>query len=139
MKNRDWSWMQRRWYEFRTGDSIYLRYVISFFQFIVVTYTLYIVGTPLEVIFQSMLLYTMIFLLVYIPVATVAGHIHRKRQLAKETVIAIEQNPITAHSSMVGMEAWMSVMGRLGMEVPEEYRKMYEYWKRLDAELGWKP
>lgn len=136
-----WSWVQRRWYEFRVGDGTYLRYFVSFLQFIIISYTLYVPNlsgiTWMQWIFSSITIYTFTFVIIYAPVAVVVGHIHRHRQMTKETIIAIEQNPVSAHNAVVGMRQAMLWYRKFKIPILPEYMEMFEFWQKI--EKGWKP
>jgi len=135
-----WIWLQRRWWEFKAGDAGYLRYFISFLQFIILTYTLGVQRFSwLEAVFSSVLLYTMTFFLFYVPMSIFIGHfIHRKKQLRPETIIAIEQNVIAGYNAYVGMKLWVDIMRKKwGVEPSEEYLEMMEFWKTIAGD--WKP
>src|SRR5687768_9887330 len=87
-------WLRRRWLDFRNGHSIYLIFLMSFMQFIVVTYTLAIERlTILEQLFPSMWTWGMMFLAAYLPAAIVIGHLHRKFQIPTETRQLHDANP----------------------------------------------
>lgn len=86
--------MKRRWMDFRLGHGLYLGYFISFFSFIVVTWTLFIERTPfLAGIVQHMTIYILAFLLVYPPLAVLMGHWHIRHQLPTEAGIQAGRNP----------------------------------------------
>lgn len=139
MKMKSWTWFQRRWYEFRTGDSVYLRYFVSFFQFILLTYVLGVERfTFLEAIFSTIWIYTISFFIFYIPTSIFIGNLHRKKQLKKETIIAIEQNQIAGYNAYVGMTQSVWIMRNCwNIEPSKEYLEMMAFWKKIAGD--WKP
>lgn len=134
-----WAYIKRRWYDFKLGDSGYLRYALSFIQFIVLVYTLYIPRMSwLEAIFDSILIFGVSFIAIYVPAAVVIGNLHRKRQLAAETELVVEQNVVGGYNAYVGMKLWVAIMKeKWGIEPPKEYLEMMEYWKKVAGD--WKP
>lgn len=143
MKQRDagaWDWLQTRWFEFKMGDASYLRYVLNFIQFIIVAYTLYVPRLGwLQAFFQSILIFALAFFVVYIPVSIVVGrYLHRKRQLRKELTIAMMENPISAWINRVTLEQMITFMEKMKIPISQDYRDLYEFWKKLDEEMMWR-
>jgi ABC-type bacteriocin/lantibiotic exporter with double-glycine peptidase domain len=86
--------LKRRWQEFRWGHSVYLVFALSFLNFLLITYRLLIEHVPfLESLFPNLTTYAAIALTVYVPIAVLVGHFHRKRQLRTDIVLQAEQNP----------------------------------------------
>ena len=139
MKLIRWAYIKRRWYDFKLGDSGYLRYAISFIQFIVLVYTLYIPQMSwLEAVFSSITIFGLSFVAIYIPLAVVIGNVHRKRQLKAETELVIEQNVVGGYNAYVGMTQSIRIMREFwGIEPSKEYLEMRDYWKRIAGD--WKP
>lgn len=89
------SWLKRRWFDFRNGHSTYLIFVIQFAQFVVVTYQLYIANAGFGHLFPTIGHWVAFFAVTYIPAATFAGHIHRKKQMGTDQAQQIDVNPIS--------------------------------------------
>jgi len=120
------------------GDSSYLRYGMSFFQFILLTYALGIERFPaLEGIFSHLWIYALAFLVIYPPSSIILGHLHRKRQLKIDTIIAIEQNVISGYNAYIGMTQFIRFLEASNFPVMPEYREMAEYWKSIGK--NWRP
>ena len=89
-----WEWLKRRWYEFRTGHSTYCVFLLSFANFIIISYSLLIERIDfLKSIFTHMTIYALVFLAIYVPLTTLIGHLHRKKQLRVDIAILSSQNP----------------------------------------------
>lgn len=100
MRNIDQHWIKRRFYDFRNGHGTYLIYFISFMQFVIVSYSLYISGHPsLTAIFPTVYHWIVIFLATYLPAAILIGHLHLKKQLPTEAKQNTEANPFTYYAS----------------------------------------
>lgn len=85
-------WYQRRWYEFRLGN-IYIGTIQSLASFTIIAYVLVIEKLNIK-IFDTFLKFVIIFSIIYFPARTIAGHIHRTRQMKFDTGMAAEQNPV---------------------------------------------
>jgi len=91
------TWIRRRWYDFRQGHGIYLIFILSFANFILIFHRLLIERVEaLEEIFPNLWIFIIVFVLLYIPVAIVVGAWHRRTQLKVDIEVAIRQNPIWA-------------------------------------------
>ena len=94
MKN---SWFRRRWFDFRQGHSIYLIFLITFANFILIFHRLLIERVEiLNEIFSDLWVFVVVFVLIYIPLSVVIGAWHRKNQMSIETEVALRQNPLFA-------------------------------------------
>ena len=89
--------MRRRWWEFRQGHSIYLIFVLTFINFILIVYRLLIERVSyFKEIFPELWIFALLFISIYIPTAILIGYWHRKTQLKIETTIIQQQNPLMA-------------------------------------------
>lgn len=89
--------MRRRWFDFRQGHSIYLIFLLSFSNFILIFHRLLIERVSfLEGIFSELWVFVIIFILAYIPVAILIGAWHRKSQIKVETDVVFRQYPTLA-------------------------------------------
>jgi len=90
-------WIKRRWYDFRNGHGIYLIFALTFTNFVLIFYRLLIERVPfLDEIFTDLWLFMIIFVLIYVPVAVLIGHWHKKTQMKIETEVITRQNPLFA-------------------------------------------
>jgi len=90
-------WIRRRWWEFRAGHSVYLIFVLTFINFILISYRLLIEKIPMfQDLFPNLSIFVLLFLLFYIPTAIIIGFWHRKTQLKVETTLTMQQNPVLA-------------------------------------------
>jgi len=91
------SYIRRRWYDFRQGHGIYLIFMLSFANFILIFHRLLIERVEvLEKIFPNLWIFIIVFVLLYIPIAILIGAWHRKTQLKVDIEVAVRQNPIWA-------------------------------------------
>ena len=91
------TWFRRRWLDFRFGHSTYLIFAISLANFVLIFHRLLIERVDvLNEVFEHLWFFTIVFVLMYIPISIVVGAWHRKTQLKVETVQTMKQNPMLA-------------------------------------------
>jgi len=97
MKNFRSRFLRKRWYDFRMGHSIYLIFIMSFANFILIGYNFAIKKSPvLSEIFENTLLFAVAFVFVYIPLAMIIGYYHRRKQLVVEYEAGQQENWLLA-------------------------------------------
>ena len=90
-------WIRRRWWEFRQGHSIYLIFMLTFINFILISYRLLIEKvTIFKELIPELWIFAFIFISLYIPAAILIGVWHRRTQLRVETTLVNQQNPLLA-------------------------------------------
>ena len=117
-------WGRRRWWEFRQGHSIYLIFMLTFVNFILISYRLLIekVGIFKELI-PELWIFALLFIVCYIPAATLIGFWHRRTQLRVETTIVNQQNPVLARMIRTLLDVQTGVASE---DEIKEFRKMLE-------------
>ena len=124
------SWMRRRWWEFRQGHSVYLIFVLTFINFILIAYRLLIEKVSIfKEIVPELWIFAVLFILIYIPAATLIGFWHRKTQLRVETTIIQQQNPIMARMFRTLLDV------ELGKASEEEIREFRELLKKIESKM----
>ena len=88
--------IRRRWLDFRNGHSIYLIFLLTFTNFILITYNFAIKQIPILGDTISLPLFIILFALFYIPVSMLIGYWHRKHQYSVENEALINQNWVWA-------------------------------------------
>jgi len=118
----DQSWTRRRWYEFRQGHSVYLIFVLTFINFILISYRLLIerVAAFKEIV-PELWIFALMFIVIYIPAATLIGFWHRRTQLRVETTLVQQQNPFQAKMIRTLLDVQT---GKATKEEIEEFRKL---------------
>ena len=124
-------WFRERWWEFRTGHSTYLIFMLTFVNFVLISYRLLIEKVP---IFQKFVpelwIFAVLFLAIYIPTAILIGYWHRRTQLKVENTITMQQNPFYAKlfRMLIDVE-----LGNLTKDEIEKYRKfLIDIEKKMD-------
>lgn len=111
-------WFRRRWLDFRNGHSIYLIFVMTFANFITIQYKLLIDKIPyLAGIFDNIIIFAIVFILLYVPISIALGYWHRKSQWKVEQDALFRENK-------VGAIMWMYVIDLIEGNVSEEDKKL---------------
>ena len=97
LKNK---FIRRRWLDFRNGHSIYLVFLLTLVNFILIVYNFAILKVPLISSFLNLPLFVIIFFLIYVPLAIIIGYWHRRNQYAVENEALLQENWIWAWISL---------------------------------------
>jgi hypothetical protein len=88
---------RRRWLDFRNGHSIYLAFVLTFINFILITYNFAVTRlTFLHGFVDSLWMFALLFIAIYIPAAILIGAWHRRNQYSVENEAMIKENWVWA-------------------------------------------
>ena len=111
-------WFRRRCLDFRNGHSIYLIFVLTFANFITIQYKLLIDQIPyLAGVFNNIIFFAIVFVLMYVPIGIALGYWHRKTQWKVEQDALFRENK-------VGAIMWMYVIDLIEGKVSEEDKKL---------------
>lgn len=126
-------WFRSRWWEFRTGHSVYLIFFLTFVNFVLIAYRLLIERVPfLQEIIPELWMFAIIFLVLYIPASIIIGFWHRKTQLKVETTLTMQQNPFLAKNFRILLDVQT---GKASDEEIKKFRNMLEkIEKKFDVE-----
>ena len=117
-------WIRRRWWEFRQGHSIYLIFMLTFVNFILIAYRLLIEKvTVFKELIPELWIFAALFIICYIPAATLIGFWHRRTQLRVETTLVNQQNPILAKMIRTLLDVQTGIASE---EEIKEFRNMLE-------------
>lgn len=85
--------IRRRWLDFRNGHSIYLAFLLTFVNFVLITYNFAIKQLPFGIgEYMNLPLFLLLFVLIYVPTAIMLGVWHRKHQYSVENEALLRQN-----------------------------------------------
>jgi len=123
-------------YYFKTGHGAYLTYLVSFAQWVVIIYTLYVIQSPLIHIFPTLLVFALVFLLTYPSLAVLIGYIHYKRSpiYESETEIITEQNPFTYKIIPGSKDMFLSEYTILSAELSHRFYKQFNLFQKGEEE-----
>ncbi len=124
-------WTRERWYEFRTGHSTYLIFILTFVNFVLISYRLLIEKVSFfKELVPELWIFTLLFLALYIPAAIIIGYWHRHTQLKIEQTISMQQNPFFAKLFRVLIDVQL---GNMSKEEIEKFRnQLLEIEKKMD-------
>ena len=124
--NQDW--MRRRWWEFRTGHSTYLIFILTFVNFVLISYRLLIEKVPIfQELIPNLSMFVLLFLLFYIPAAIIIGNWHRRTQRRVESTINMHQNPVFAKMFRTMLDV------QTGKASDEEIGEFREFLKKIES------
>jgi hypothetical protein len=123
-------WVRRRWWEFRAGHSVYLIFVLTFINFILIAYRLLIEKIPMfQDLIPNLSIFVLLFLGFYIPTAIIIGFWHRKTQLKVETTLTMQQNPVFAKMIRSILDV------QTGKASDEEIKEFREFLMKIEKKL----
>ena len=123
-------WMRRRWWEFRTGHSTYLIFILTFVNFILISYRLLIEKVPIfQELIPNLSMFVVLFLAFYIPAAIIIGYWHRKTQLRVESTILMHQNPVLAKMIRTMLDV------QTGKASENEITEFREFLKKIESKM----
>jgi len=85
------------WLDGRLGHTTYLMFFLTFVNFIIISFNFLIEdSTFLQEIIPSMWIFTIVFVITYIPISVLIGRWHRFTQVSTEYMILMEANSTLA-------------------------------------------
>ena len=115
-------WFRKRWFDGRSGNSIYLIFGLTFVNFVIIAYRFLIEKDPVfEEIFGSMWIFGLIFLVTYIPISIIIGYWHRKTQLKVEQTLKYFEAPYLAKMFRTMLDVQT---GKANKEEIEEFKRI---------------
>jgi len=120
-------WLRRRWFDFRLGHSVYLIFLLSFSNFILIFHRLLIERIEfLNDIFSELWIFIVLFIGVYIPVSIAVGAWHRKTQIKIENEQSLLNNPFMARNFRMMIDI---IEGKASKD---EVQKFREFLNRIE-------
>ena len=91
------TFIKRRWFDGRTGTTMYLLFALTLMNFILISYRFLIERSPLfENLISDLTMFSVIFIVTYIPISILIGYWHRKTQWKVELALKQLENPVNA-------------------------------------------
>ena len=116
------SWVRRRWQDFRFGHSIYLIFLLTFSNFVLIFYRLLIEKVEvLSEVFSDLWFFVGVFVILYIPIAMGIGAFHRRTQIRVETEQTLLNNPFMARNFRMLVDI---IEGKASKEDIEKFRNL---------------
>ncbi len=126
--------MRRRWFDFRQGHGVYLIFLLSFSNFVLIFHRMLIERiTALDEIFKELWLFVVIFILIYIPTAVLIGYWHNRTQMRVEITRMVRENPMIARMWRVLFEIQMGKFSQ------DEVKELLEILKSIEKKKKTSP
>ena len=91
------TFIKRRWFDGRTGTTMYLLFALTLMNFILISYRFLIEeNTLFENLISDLTMFSVIFIVTYIPISILIGYWHRKTQWKVELALKQLENPVNA-------------------------------------------
>jgi hypothetical protein len=117
LKSLAGDWGRRRWLDFRYGHGTYLVFLMTFANFVTIQYGLLVNQVPfLKNLFESVWIFAIMYVIIYVPVAMIIGYWHRKTQWRVEQQALFKENEI-------GATMWLFVIDLIDGKVSEEEKE----------------
>ena len=114
-------WFRRRWFDFRLGHSVYLIFLLSFSNFILIFHRLLIERVEfLNDIFSELWMFIILFVGIYFPVSIAVGAWHRKTQIKIENEQSLLNNPFMARNFRMMIDI---IEGKASKDEIQKFRK----------------
>ena len=114
--------LRKMWYDARFAHTNYLMFLLVFVNFILIAYNFLLEdNTGLNNIFSNLWVFTLVFLILYIPISVIIGRWHTQNQIKVEHEMRFKQNPMFSKMIRTLMDV---KTGRASEEEIEKFRKM---------------
>jgi len=116
--------IRRRWLDGRWGHSLYLMFGLTFINFILIFYRFLIEDIPIfSNLIESLWIFTILFIILYIPVSILIGHWHNQTQLKVDNYLKQMENPLLVSMFRILLDIETK---KASQEEIEEFKKMLE-------------
>ena len=134
VNNMSSNWLRRRWFDFRLGHSVYLIFILSFSNFILIFHRLLIERVDfLNGFFSELWIFVLIFVVIYFPISIAVGAWHRKTQIKVENEQALLNNPFMARNFRMMIDI---IEGKASKDEIEKFREfLTKIEKKSDSDL----
>ena len=129
------NWLRRRWFDFRLGHSVYLIFLLSFSNFILIFHRLLIERVEfLNDIFSELWMFIVLFVVIYFPISIIIGAWHRKTQIKVENEQALLNNPFMARNFRMMIDI---MEGKASKEEIQNFREfLNKIEKKSDSDFS---
>ncbi|MEW6044620.1 MAG: hypothetical protein AB1608_10190 [Thermoproteota archaeon] len=124
------NFLRKLWWDGRVGHTTYLMFVLTFVNFILITYSFLIEQNEIfEKFISDLWLFVIIFIIIYFPVSILIGSWHTKTQISVEKTIKQLEDPLLARMIRTLLDVQT---GKATKEEIEEFRKMISEIEKRD-------
>lgn len=124
-----YNWFQRRFYEFRAGNNIYIGFSAALFSMMLIIQRFLIEKIPFFTdIIENFTSFLLIFLMIYIPASTIIGNWHYKNYENLQQTYYFLQNPGVIRAFRLILEI------KTGKYDKEDVKKFVNLLNKLEKE-----
>ena len=124
------SYIKRRWFDGRTGTTTYLLFGLTLMNFILISYRFLIEeNTLFENLISDLTMFSVIFIVTYIPISIIIGYWHRKTQWKVELAIKQLENPMNAKMFRTILDV------QTGKASDKEIKEFREFLTKIESKL----
>jgi len=124
--------LRKMWWDGRMGHSTYLMFFLAFTNFILITFNYLIEGnTNFEGIISDLWIFSIIFIIFYIPISIIIGRWHTKTQIHVEMTMKMFEDPIMAKMVRTILDVQT---GKVTEKEIEEFRKVVNEIEKKDID-----
>lgn len=119
--------IRRIWLDFRNGHGIYLAFIFSFVNFILLTYR-FVIEPSAEYthVFDRLTPFAVLFVLIYVPSAILIGYWHRRTQYKVESDLKFMYNPLFAKAMRILIDI------KLGNANNDDIKQIHDILKKIE-------
>ena len=117
------NFVRKLWWDGRMGHNTYLMFVLTFANFIIITYNFLLEGSVFDDYIQHLWIFLIIFFISYFPAAVLIGRWHTHTQIPVELTMREFENPVFAQMVRGILDVQT---GKATKEEIEEFRKYCE-------------
>ena len=128
--NKPKNFLRKIWWASRIGHSTYLMFLLAFSNFIIITYSYLLEGNAFfEKYVSDLWVFSIIFVVLYIPASILIGRWHTNTQISVEMTIRGYNNPIQAKMMRILLDV---ETGKATEEDIKEFRKFVNEIEKRD-------
>ena len=121
-------WLQKRFFEFRMGNKMYIGFTIALLNFVLIFHRFFIetIDSLHEILF-NIVIFSVLFLIVYIPLALLIGNNHYKNQFRIDSTLEFLNDPATLKSIKLFLDLKTN---NADMNEVNNFKKLLYKWEK---------
>ena len=124
------NFFRKMWLDGRTGHSTYLMFILTFSNFILITYNYLLEENSIfENFLSDLWLFFIIFIIFYLPISTLIGRWHTQTQISIDNTIRLQEDPTRAKMIRTLLDVYT---GKASKSEIEEFRKFIRKIEKTD-------
>ena len=124
------TFIKRRWFDGRTGTTMYLLFALTLMNFSLISYRFLIEeNTLFENLISDLTMFSVIFIVTYIPISILIGYWHRKTQWKVELALKQLENPVNAKMFRTMLDV------QTGKASDKEIREFRDFLTKIESKL----